>query len=112
MRIRLPRHVEVSVELPEAQAGQMITPLLFISLVENAFKHGVSNDKPSFVHIRIAMEGSRLECVTVNSCFSKAQGADRSGSGVGLANLSRRLELLYPGKYEFRWGGVPRFPEY
>lgn len=104
MRIRLPRHVEVSVELPEAPAGQMIAPLLFISLVENAFKHGVSNDRPSSVHIRIAVEGSRLECVTVNSCFPKAQGADRSGSGIGLANLSRRLELLYPGKYEFRYG--------
>ncbi len=104
MRIRLPGYVKVSVELPEAPAGQMIAPLLFISLVENAFKHGVSNDKPSYVHIRITVEGNRLECFTANSCFPKTQGTDRSGSGVGLANLSRRLELIYPGKHVLRYG--------
>ena len=64
----------------------------------------MSNDKPSFVRIWMAVDEDRLDCETVNSCFPKAQNSDRSGSGVGLANLSRRLELIYPGKYEFRCG--------
>ena len=104
MRIRLPRHVEVSVELPDGVPGLRIAPLLFIPLVENAFKHGVSNDKPSFVRIWMAVDEDRLDCETVNSCFPKAQDSDRSGSGVGLVNLSRQLALIYPGKYEFRCG--------
>lgn len=52
MRIRLPRHVAVKVELQEGVSGMMIAPLMFIPLVENAFKHGVSNDSQSFVIIR------------------------------------------------------------
>lgn len=104
MRIRLPRHVEVSVRMPSAVSGQMIAPLLFISLVENAFKHGVSSDQPSFVHISLDVEGNRVICRIANSFFPKAQASDRSGSGIGLANLSRRLEMIYPGKYQFRYG--------
>lgn len=104
MRIRLPRHVEVSVELPDSVPGLRIAPLLFIPLVENAFKHGVCNDRPSFVRIKITEEKGRVECWTVNSSFPKSQDSDRSGSGIGLANLGRRLELLYPGKYELRSG--------
>ena len=104
MRIRLPRHVEVSVELPDSVPGLRIAPLLFIPLVENAFKHGVCNDRPSFVRIKITEEKGRVECWTVNSSFPKSRDSDRSGSGIGLANLGRRLELLYPGKYELRSG--------
>ena len=104
MRIRLPRHVEVSVELPDSVPGLRIAPLLFIPLVENAFKHGVCNDRPSFVRIKITEEKGKVECWTVNSSFPKSQDSDRSGSGIGLANLGRRLELLYPGKYELRSG--------
>ena len=104
MRIRLPRHVEVSVELPDSVPGLRIAPLLFIPLVENAFKHGVCNDRPSFVSIKITEEKGRVECWTVNSSFPKSQDSDRSGSGIGLANLGRRLELLYPGKYGLRSG--------
>ncbi|HIR95646.1 MAG TPA: histidine kinase [Candidatus Coprenecus stercorigallinarum] len=104
MRIRLPRYVAVKVELQEGVSGMMIAPLMFIPLVENAFKHGVSNDSQSFVIIRILVDGDRVTCGTVNSYFPKARDYDRSGSGIGLANLVRRLDLLYPGKYEFRYG--------
>ena len=49
MRIRLPKHVELKTNIVASSPGTLIAPLLFISLVENAFKHGVSNNKPSFI---------------------------------------------------------------
>lgn len=104
MRIRLPRHVQTDVSLPEAPAPEPVAPLLFISLVENAFKHGVSNDKPSYINIDIREIGGRLICRTENSFFPKNAASDRSGSGIGLTNLSKRLEMLYPGRYVFEYG--------
>lgn len=103
MRLRLPRHVKVDVSLPR-HSGIMTAPLLFISLVENAFKHGVSNDRPSYVDIRIALEDGSVVCETRNSYYPKSGDTDRSGSGIGLSNLSRRLEMLYPGRYRFEYG--------
>lgn len=91
--------VETCWELPEQPLP--IAPLLFISLIENAFKHGVSNSEPSFVSIRLeAREGDILFACT-NSNYPKSD-ANRSGSGVGLENMRRRLDLLYPGRYSYR----------
>jgi len=99
MRIRMPEHVDlktkIHVELPDVQ----IAPLLFISPVENAFKHGVSNSRPSFVHIEIIATGKQIRCLIRNSYFPKDK-QDKSGSGIGLSNLKKRLGLLYPGNYE------------
>lgn len=106
MRLRLPRHVELEVSLPEEPSSATIAPLLFISLVENAFKHGVSNDKPSYVRIVIREEGGRLECCIRNSSFPKRADSDRSGSGIGLQNLTKRLEMLYPDRHTFAYGPV------
>ncbi len=77
-----------------------VAPLLFISLVENAFKHGVNARYPSFVKVSMQMEGDDLVFVCDNSLFGK-QGTDRIGSGIGLENMERRLELLYPGRYTY-----------
>lgn len=103
MRIRLPHHVKLFVSLPEDPESTPVAPLPFISLVENAFKHGVSNDKPSFIVIDIREEGGQLICRIKNSCFPKA-ASDRSGSGIGLRNLSKRLEMIYPGRHTFEYG--------
>jgi hypothetical protein len=104
MRIRLPGHVELQTEITLVAPGTLIAPLLFISLIENAFKHGVSNNKPSFIRIRIFQEGNKVVSSTLNSDFHKDAGRDKSGSGIGLVNLEKRLSLLYPGKYVFRHG--------
>ena len=100
MRIRLPRHVDVQVSLPEAPSSRAMAPMLFISLIENAFKHGVSHEEASFIDIRIREGEDRLVCDIRNSDHPKADG-DRSGSGLGLKNLSQRLEMIYPGRYTF-----------
>lgn len=101
MRIRLPEHVELKTDIPSAQPGTRVAPLLFISLIENAFKHGVSNSQPSFIHIRIQEDNKNIICEILNSYFPKNAAQDKSGSGIGLVNLEKRLSLLYPNCYTF-----------
>lgn len=103
MRIRLAKNVELETEVKIENEEAQIAPLLLITLIENAFKHGVSNNKPSFVRIRIKQEGGKLSCVIENSFFPKDQ-QDKSGSGIGLPNLEKRLALLYPGMYSLEYG--------
>ena len=100
MRIRLPQNVTATVDI-KAMPGTQIAPLLFISPIENAFKHGISNNSPSFIHIRIYQDNNRLCCHIENSYFPKDSMKDKSGSGIGIRNLERRLQLLYPGHYQF-----------
>lgn len=102
MRIRLPGHVELSMNIVASSPKTLIAPLLFISLIENAFKHGVSNNKPSFIHLDIRQEDGRVVCTIVNSYFPKSPSQDKSGSGIGLVNLEKRLGLLYPGHFSFQ----------
>ena len=75
-----------------------VAPLLFISLVENAFKHGVSSNRESMIDISMVQENDSLIFVCENSNYAK-DDHDRSGSGIGLENTRRRLELMYPGRY-------------
>ena len=100
MRIRMPEHVELKTEIQIGQPDVLIAPLLFISLIENAFKHGVSNSKPSFIHITITADNKQIKCTIRNSYFPKDEH-DQSGSGIGLVNLQKRLDLLYPNNYTF-----------
>ena len=75
-----------------------IAPLLFISLVENAFKHGVSSNKPSMIDIRLEQKENELVFTCDNTNYPK-DDTDRSGSGIGIENTRRRLDLMYQGKY-------------
>ncbi len=100
MRIRLPKHAELHTDIQMQSPDIQVAPLLFISLIENAFKHGVSNNKPCFIDIRIIAEQKQIKCSIRNSYFPKDE-QDKSGSGIGIVNLQKRLELLYPGTHEF-----------
>ncbi len=105
MRIRLPLQVKLDVRL-ETDAGNalQIAPLIFISLIENAFKHGISPTAKSFISISITghTDGT-VKCEIRNSNYPK-NGQDKSGSGVGLEQVSKRLELLYPHRYQWEKG--------
>ena len=79
----------------------IISPLLFISLIENAFKHGISSHKDSFVKIDMGLDGNDLVFSCENSIHERAS-ENRSGSGIGLENMLRRLDLLYPDAYTYR----------
>ena len=98
MRIRYTDDVEIRVEYPENLPEQVsIPPLLLIVFVENAFKHGVSYNRPSFIHLRIDYADGRVTSTLTNS--RHAAPADRKAdSGIGLENVRKRLELIYGAK--------------
>lgn len=100
MRLRCNELATVEVDLRIPIKPMRIVPLLFISLIENAFKHGVNSRKSSFVRIRFKAEGDDLVFTCENSDHPKPD-VNRSGSGIGLENLRRRLDLAYPGRYRY-----------
>lgn len=105
MSARLSSGVRLEVDLQDTASDRQIAPLLFIPLVENAFKHGISDTEDSFIRIELNEKDEYVICLVENSCFPK-DDTDRSGSGIGIINLKRRLDLLYPGAYSFEYGRV------
>ena len=104
MRIRLSSNVTVETHFdirPDSRAE--IAPLIFISLIENAFKHGISPTAPSFIQIRFSENAEEVRCEITNSHHPKNE-ADKSGSGIGLEQVHKRLELTYPDRYEWDHG--------
>jgi hypothetical protein len=77
--------------------GKMIAPLLLVAFVENGFKHGVVNDDENPFLIKLAIAKNNLTF----RCSNKIAGGKKDeSSGIGLQNVKRRLELLYPGQYQ------------
>lgn len=101
MKIRCSSMTTVEEDMQVENVTMQVAPLLFISFVENAFKHGTSNKQPSKIDVRLNTEGNTLVFECKNTNFPKSD-TDRSGSGVGLENTRRRLDLLYPGRYEWQ----------
>lgn len=133
MRIRYTDAVDIRVEQPPKLPRRIsIPPLLLIVFVENAFKHGVSSHRPSFIHIAIDCTEERVTAVIANSCprsrtaggrtkntnpagtaaratdaanttvSANAAGAQET-EGIGLKNVRKRMELLYgPKNYVLR----------
>lgn len=100
MKLRCSDKTEVRAQFSVPDTRQEIAPLLFVSLIENAFKHGLSSSRPSSVNIRLEQSAEGLTFSCDNTNYPK-DDADRSGSGIGLENTRRRLELLYPGRYQW-----------
>ena len=101
MKLRLTDKTEIESSFPVSESNIQIAPLLFISLIENAFKHGVSANKNSIISIDINSKGNTVEFTIENHNFPK-EDSDKSGSGIGLPNLEKRLQLLYPNKHTFK----------
>ena len=100
MKIRLPKTVDVQFLRDVQNPDIRVAPLMFISLVENAFKHGISPTEPSFVHITLTQKGNDLSVTIENSNYPKSED-DRSGHGIGLQQVQRRLDLSYYNRYEW-----------
>ncbi|HVN56929.1 MAG TPA: histidine kinase [Bacteroidales bacterium] len=100
MKLRIVSKTRLNVNFPSDYKDITIPHLLFISLIENAFKYGISVQDESFVSIK-------LECGENNIFFSCENGLPDTGkehiftsSGIGLKNLKKRLDLLYPGRHQ------------
>lgn len=95
-KIRFANKAYINFDVTGEVTNQHIVPLLLISFIENAFKHGVANDEASPISLKINIEDGHLYFFIRNK--KHAHNRDSSG-GIGLANVRRRLDLLYPGKY-------------
>ena len=98
MSMRYSDNVRISLDVPEILPDSMLPPLLLVIFVENAFKHGISYRTKSFVEISLQPHGDRLLFNCRNSRQQKPQDENMKG-GVGLSNVRRRLDLLFPGNY-------------
>ena len=95
-RLRLAQKVKINYEVRGNTEKLFIAPLLLITFIENAFKHGVSYIYPSTIAIEISVFDETLTLVASNTVFENNKF---DTGGIGLKNARRRLELLYPGKY-------------
>lgn len=98
-RIRSSNHAEITIEVCGLDREIFIAPLLFIPLVENAFKHGLQTvSEVNYAHFSLAVQGEDLFFEAKNSVGSRQE--DPSLSGTGLSNLRKRLQLIYPEKHQ------------
>ena len=97
MRIRYDSSIDICLDYPATIPNKVaIPPLLLIVFVENAFKHGVSYNHASFIHIRIGYRDDAVTAVISNSRHEKSRPGT---TGIGLENVKKRLALLYQDNY-------------
>ena len=95
MKLRYTDKVRISVDLPSEAPDKVVPPLMLISFVENAFKHGISYQRESFIDIKVEISDKLFF-----SCRnSKADKPNEEKGGVGLQNVKQRLNLLYDNNY-------------
>jgi LytS/YehU family sensor histidine kinase len=96
-KTRLSSKADIRFEVYRLEKDIFVAPLLFIPLVENAFKHGLQSiSKSSFTHFSLSIQGNDIFFEAQNSVGTKSQ---KEKSGTGLENLRKRLELMYPEKH-------------
>lgn len=96
---RLSKKVVVTVNMCKGDKPYQIDPMLLIPFVENAFKHGTGFIENPQIHIELKAKDNILYFRVSNKYDPASQQIKDKASGIGLANVRRRLDLLYPGKY-------------
>lgn len=97
MRIRYDSSIDICLDYPATIPNKVaIPPLLLIVFVENAFKHGVSYNHASFIHIRIGYRDDAVTAVISNSRHEKSRPGT---TGIGLEIVKKRLALIYQDNY-------------
>lgn len=99
MQLRYSEEVDVKIVIPENIPGIQIPPMLFISLLENAFKHGVCYPHKSYIYFELLFDTSSLTCIIKNSKHKIAANSLSDYSGIGLKNIKESLKLLYEDNF-------------
>ena len=99
MQLRHSDEVEIKILIPDQVPDIKIPPMLFISLLENAFKHGVSYPNKSYIYLEIQLHENTLSCNIKNSKHKAAKNRYDEYSGIGLENIKKSLNLLYEQDY-------------
>ncbi len=93
--------IQIAIDLPgdDEIGDEQIAPMLLIPFIENAFKHGISLNKPSWIRVHLSIERDILKLSVYNSIYShKESDPEKNKSGIGLENVRNRLRLLYPDR--------------
>lgn len=98
MQLRVSSNIKLEKKFPVINQPIQIAPLLLISFIENAFKHGIDAVQPSYIKIELTIADDLLHYTVINSSFPQKEKT--TDSGIGLENLKKRLELVYPDKFE------------
>lgn len=99
-RLRLNDQIPIKLDIEGNTDGVLITPLIFITFLENAFKHGVANNFPkAWVNVRMKLVDNECIYEVENSKIPTTKPESEEKSGIGLQNVKRRLELSYPNRY-------------
>ena len=107
MKIRVTNNVKIDANINvQPNDSTPVAPLIFISLIENAFKHGISPQGAGEIKVALSQVDGDITCEIHNTCYPK-RANDKSGSGIGLEQVSRRLELMYPDRYTWDKGTTP-----
>ena len=102
-KLRTSRSADIRIEahIEEQLNNLQITPMLLIPFIENAFKHGISLQQPSYIKMTLQTKENTLYFDVSNSIYIKADNdPEKLKSGIGLENVKQRLSLLYYGKHE------------
>lgn len=98
MILRVPEDLDLRVSLPKKVDTIYVAPLIFVVLVENAFKHGISSSKTSFIYIKIEIDDNNVICLVENSYYRR-NDVPQNTTGVGIDNLRKSLDIVYKGDY-------------
>ena len=104
MQLRYTEKVRITLDLPQDVPNRQLPPLILITFIENAFKHGVSYQRESFIEVNMKVVDERLHFSCRNS---KADIPNQEKGGVGLANVRKRLNLLFEHKYTLHIDDTP-----
>lgn len=110
-RIRFEDDVKISLSIHGQDHGQVIEPMLMIPFVENAFKHGVGMITEPQIIIKVHFDEDQLNFSVKNKISTHPQEEKDVDSGIGLRNVQRRLELLYPERHQLRTETKPEWYE-
>lgn len=99
MRMRISEKVSFQVEISLLDERRQIPPLLFLALIENAFKHGVSYLEPSYIHFRWQTDETH-SFIEIENSLHPAKSSSKA-SGIGLENTQNRLKYLFHSDYDF-----------
>jgi LytS/YehU family sensor histidine kinase len=99
-RLRYKNQDFISYKKTGKAEGVLIAPMLFVPFVENAFKHGTRRNLAPGISIDLAINPAGIRLEVWNYFEGNGNGNNHIGPGIGLANVEKRLQLLYPGKHK------------
>lgn len=99
-QLRFDNKLNIRFDCPEIPRNLLVIPHLLITLVENAFKYGETDNPETPVHFKLELNGNNMVFTSVNQISYTVR--DKTRTGIGLINLEKRLQIEYAGRYEYQ----------